>query len=401
MTSATGRRSNTPGTANSVPPRVSVTAPVDTAAEGGAPGSFRLTRTGSTDGALEVAVTTGGTAAASDWTPPIAGTVTIPAGSASIDLGVAAVDDDELEGPESLVLQIATGDGYAQGDPASATVTLVDDDAPACFVEDTAIGTVQGTGAESPLKGQSVTVQGTVVADYEHSDSLRGFYLQDTGDGDTATSDGIFVFQGNDDEVSLGDVVQVTGTVAEFQGQTQLNGGSVVEDCGIVGSVAPTEVTLPVATSTTLERYEGMLVTFPQQLFVTEHFQLGRFGQVTVSSGDRLTQPTSVALPGEDALAVQAANDLNRLVVDDDLQTQNPDPIKLARDEEPLTAENTLRGGDTVTGLTGVLTYTWGGNSSSPKPTGCGRSTRWAAQPTSRPPTRARQAPRRSADRCG
>ncbi len=46
------------------------------------------------------------------------------------------------------------------------------------------------------------------------------------------------------------------------------------------------------------ERYEGMLVTFPQELTVTELFQLGRFGQVTVSSGGRLQQPTNVVAPG-------------------------------------------------------------------------------------------------------
>ncbi len=235
-----------------------------------------------------------------------------------------------------------------------------------CDVPDVAIGSVQGSGETSPVVGQTVTVQGVVVADYEYTGSLRGFYVQDSGDGDPATSDGLFVFQSNDNEVDLGDLVQVTGRVAEQQGQTQLNAGSDVQVCAEGGTIAPTVVSLPVPSPTELERYEGMLVTFSQQLFVTEHFQLGRFGQVVVSSGDRLSQPTSIASPGEEALAVQAANDLNRLIVDDDLQTQNPDPIKLARDGDPLTAANTLRGGDSVTGLTGVMTYTWGGASASP-----------------------------------
>ena len=50
----------------------------------------------------------------------------------------------------------------------------------------------------------------------------------------------------------------------------------------------PTDVTLPFATPTFLERYEGMLVRMHQTLFVTEHFQLGRFGEVLLSSGGRL-----------------------------------------------------------------------------------------------------------------
>nr|WP_240918067.1 ExeM/NucH family extracellular endonuclease [Phycicoccus sp. HDW14] len=98
---------------------------------------------------------------------------------------------------------------------------------------------------------------------------------------------------------------------------------------------------------------------------VTEHFQLGRFGQVVVSSGGRLRQPTNVVAPGPEALALQAANTLNRLIVDDATQAQNPDPIIWGRGGQPLSAENTLRGGDTVTGATGVMTYTWAGNAAS------------------------------------
>ena len=41
-----------------------------------------------------------------------------------------------------------------------------------------------------------------------------------------------------------------------------------------------------------------MLVRLHQTLYVTEHFQLGRFGQVVVSSGARLRQPTDVVATG-------------------------------------------------------------------------------------------------------
>ena len=164
-------------------------------------------------------------------------------------------------------------------------------------------------------------------------------------------------------------MVEVTGLVSEFQGQTQLSPGSAgVTACGSTGTVTPTDVTLPAATATALEAYEGMLVRFPQELSVTELFQLGRFGQVTVSAGGRLYQPTNV-LDASDTAAVaalQAANNLNRLIVDDSTQAQNPDPIAFGRGGQPLSAANTLRGGDTLTGAVGVLTYTWGGNSASP-----------------------------------
>ena len=109
-----------------------------------------------------------------------------------------------------------------------------------------------------------------------------------------------------------------------------------------------------------------MLVRMPQTLYVTEHFQLGRFGQVAdvVGRPARSSRPTS-SRRAPPAIALQAANDLNRLIVDDALQTQNPDPILFGRGGKPLTASNTLRGGDTATGMVGVLTYTWAGNAAS------------------------------------
>ncbi len=241
--------------------------------------------------------------------------------------------------------------------------------APACTSPVVTIGSVEGTGDISPKSGQTVSVRGTVVADYEGPQpALRGFYLQDGGDGDNATSDGIFVFDNGANLVSNGDVVQVTGPVSEYQGQTQITASaSGVQGCGTRANIAPVSVTLPVADPAYLERYEGMLVKVDQTLTVTEHFQLGRFGQVVVSAGGRLQQPTSV-IRATDQAAVQAkqrANDLSRLIIDDADQTQNPDPIVFGRGGQPLSASNTLRGGDTVTAPVGVLTYTWAGNAAS------------------------------------
>lgn len=234
-----------------------------------------------------------------------------------------------------------------------------------CDLAFTPIYAIQGSGMSAAITG-AVTTQGVVVGDYEGlSPALRGFYLQDLdGDGDLTTSDGIFVFHGNNDSVNLGDVVRVTGSAGEFQDQTQLSNVSSIVHCG-EGSVEPVDITLPIPSIHYLERYEGMLVRLPQTLYVTEHFQLGRFGQVILSSGDRLSQPTNVVDPGAPALALQAANDLNRIIVDDDLNNQNPDPIRFGRGGQPLSASNTLRGGDTATGIVGILTYTWAGNAAS------------------------------------
>ncbi|MCB0125546.1 MAG: ExeM/NucH family extracellular endonuclease, partial [Caldilineaceae bacterium] len=229
----------------------------------------------------------------------------------------------------------------------------------------TPIYAIQGSGVAAAITGP-VTTQGVVVGDYEGaSPTLRGFFMQDAiGDGDATTSDGIFVFNGNNDSVNLGDIVRVTGSAGEFQGQTQISSTAIVS-CGSDSTMAPVDVTLPFASADEAERYEGMLVRLPQTLYVTEHFQLGRFGQVVMSSDSRLYQPTNQVAPGAAAIALQTANNLNRIIIDDNLNNQNPDPILFGRDGQPLSASNTLRGGDTATGIVGVMTYTWAGNSAS------------------------------------
>jgi predicted extracellular nuclease len=260
--------------------------------------------------------------------------------------------------------QVSDVDTLDPPDTMTANFVLEFNPVSVCDLPYTPIYQIQGSGLSAAITG-SVTTRGVVVGDYEGpSPALRGFYIQDpTGDGDANTSDGIFVFNGNNDSVSLGDVVRVVGTAAEFQDQTQISATTITK-CG-TGTVTPVDVTLPFASPTEAERYEGMLVRLPQTLYVTEHFQLGRFGQVVLSSGGRLKQPTNVTTPGAAANALQAQNNLNRIILDDALQNQNPDPILFGRNGQPLSASNTLRGGDTATGIVGVMTYTWAGNAAS------------------------------------
>jgi predicted extracellular nuclease len=288
----------------------------------------------------------------------------VPAGgegeTATADL---SVDAAVPVGTYSVTVTATNNDAEAQADTCTQSVTVEGD------VGISLISTVQGTEEISPLAGQVVAIEGVVVGDYEGpSPTLRGFYVQEEDedqDGDPNTSEGIFVFHGDVDSVDLGDKVRVQGTVSEFQGQTQLGFPDSLEVLSSGNIVTAAAASLPLASSDDLENYEGMLVTFPQTLYVTEFFQLGRFGQVVVSSGDRLAQPTSVVEPGAPANALQAENSLNRLIIDDELNNQNPDPIHFGRGGNELTASNTLRGGDTVTGPVGVLTYTWAGNSAS------------------------------------
>ena len=74
------------------------------------------------------------------------------------------------------------------------------------------IGQIQGEGHTSAFVGQTVSTRGIVTG----VDS-NGFYLQDLGDGNARTSDGIFVFTGTAPDAFVGDQVTVLGAVAEFR----------------------------------------------------------------------------------------------------------------------------------------------------------------------------------------
>lgn len=216
----------------------------------------------------------------------------------------------------------------------------------------TAIGAIQGTGTSTPFSGQQRTIRGVVIADFQGSNELSGFFVQDGGDGNTNSSDGLFV--PSTTAVSLGNPVQVTGTVGETASRTQFTSVQTMTICGSAPNISPVNISLPVTASTDLEKYEDMLVTFSQTLFVTENFGLGRYGEVALAS-ERLSNPTNVTTPGASAIAMQAANDLKRITLDDGSTTQNPDPVDYPA--PGLSFINTLRSGDTVTGVTGVMDY--------------------------------------------
>lgn len=219
------------------------------------------------------------------------------------------------------------------------------------------ISAVQGTAADSPLKGQKLTVEAVVTATMPGTTGLGGFYIQQTAatvDADSKTSEGLFVVDTlNIPTVKVGDVVRVSGVVEEGFGQTQLNKLEGLTVCGTASLPNAATVTLPVTARTDLEAFEGMLVSTSQQLVVTDNYGLGRYNELVLST-ERLYVPTQIAKPGDESKAVMAKNALNRIVLDDGKNAQNIDTPYPA---PGLTADNTLRVGDTVAPLTAVLGY--------------------------------------------
>ncbi|HSU48371.1 MAG TPA: lamin tail domain-containing protein, partial [Arthrobacter sp.] len=143
-----------------------------------------------------------------------------------------------------------------------------------------AIAEIQGTGTESPLTGATVTTRGKVTAAFP-TGGLSGYYIQTPGTGgeltstNHAASDGIFVYSpATAGSVQTGDYVQVTGTVAEYYGMTQLNvtaASGLAKLAEAAPEVKPTLFTLP-ATETFRESLEGMLLAPRGPLTVSDNF---------------------------------------------------------------------------------------------------------------------------------
>lgn len=161
---------------------------------------------------------------------------------------------------------------------------------------------VQGDGAVSPCADRTVTLSGVVTGAFP---GMQGFFLQDiAGDGRLETSDGIFVFGISNNLPAPGAAVRATGRLVEFTRAG--NPGSVTEiDLRNGGSFQVTGTApLPRAVildpvrgdavrgnTEALERYEGMLVAYPESVVVSPST---RFGEYLTVRWDRM--PPSVRL---------------------------------------------------------------------------------------------------------
>jgi uncharacterized protein len=222
---------------------------------------------------------------------------------------------------------------------------------------------IQGSGAQSALAGRLVTTSGVVTRI-----NNNGFFIQDlTGDGNPATSDGIFVFTGSTafPAVALGNLVSVTASVTEFNTGalpsaatptptvTELTSVNSVTQVGSGYTIAPTLVSLPEPVEGDLERYEGMLVTLNGPFTIGQNFFQGRYGQLTLGFNGRLETPTNRYRPGSpQALALADENARRRILLDDGSSLQNPNPTPYLDLASALP-----RAGDTVGSITGVIDF--------------------------------------------
>lgn len=312
------------------------------------------------------------TVAGSDYVANSLTGQTIAAGNSTYSFAVTVNGDVTVEPSETFFVNVTNvvGAGVADGQGLG---TIIGDDGPL-----TLIHTIQGTGSASGMAGSIVAIDGIVVGSYQGAAGLGGFFVQEEDgdkDVDPLTSEGIFVFS-SAVPVAVGDHVHVVGTVVEFgTAPNTLTELSPVGSISVLGSgalPAVAEVTLPASPDplTAWERFEGMRVHFAQALAITDTFSMASYGEIGLSSGGRLLQPTNTVDPN-DAVAsgttyvgpwtnsatvttAQTANNNNLITLDDGKGGSNVSP------EFFNPAGGATRLGNTITGMTGVMTHQFG-----------------------------------------
>lgn len=189
----------------------------------------------------------------------------------------------------------------------------------------TAIADIQGTGAASPLDGQTVTTRGVVTAVYP-TGGLNGYYIQTEGTGGDehaldGASHGIFVYSRDTaGQVQTGDFVELTGRVSEYYEQTQLTvaAGGFRPVAEAAAAPKPYAGEFPDGDEAR-ESLEGMLLQPSGPVTVTDNYGTNRYGEVGLVNGtDTLRQPTDVHRPGTpEAQELAAANAERGYVLDD------------------------------------------------------------------------------------
>lgn len=215
-----------------------------------------------------------------------------------------------------------------------------------------AIGAVQGDGDTSPLLDREVTVEGVVTGNFGRH--LGGWFVQDAGDDDPATSDALFVTSDAAPELRSGDRVRVRGRVVEHgdraRGSLTALEADAIEVVGR-GTVAPLVLDAPPGD---WERLEGMSVRIDAPLTIGGQHELARRGVLHASFGGRLYTPTEVAPPGQAAERVAADNARRRLLLDDAMAMEDPRTVWY------LDGRPAPRAGSVVTGAEGIVDQRWG-----------------------------------------
>jgi len=301
------------------------------------------------------------TLANNDFIPEFRSSQTIPAGATSYAFDVPVVGDTTLEPNETYFVEVRNVVG----------ATVIDNQGLGTITNDdfaiTEIHAIQGSGTTSPMVGSSVTTRGVVTG-------LRsnGFFLQ-TADADVdanpATSQGIFVFTSSAPTVAVGNLILVTGTIAEFVPAssnqlplTELT-SPVVNAVLSSGNPMPASITLTSADANaasaldSLEKYEGMRVIASLTVVAPAAGNINEANATSTGTGVFYGVLPGVGRPfREKGISVL---DTYAIPPGVDTWDSNPERIRVQSTGFGGVAMN-ANVGDTLSNISGVLDYGFG-----------------------------------------
>lgn len=229
--------------------------------------------------------------------------------------------------------------------PALATASVV------------AIAEVQGHGAQSPLLGRTVQIEGVVTLVFR--DARGGVFVQSlVPDTDPASAEGLFLLPAKGQPALLpGQHLRATGRVVESGGDASLTSLAATR-IEVLGRAALPEAQVLHAPPADWEALEGMRVRVAVPLTVSGNHTLQRFGEVELAFGGRLFTPTEKVAPGAAARQRLAENRARRLLLDD--ARADPEPATIDWLPEPLSDAAPVRAGSVLHGVSGVVDERFG-----------------------------------------
>ena len=312
--------------------------------------TFTVTRSNGTTAAQVDYATADGSAVAGRDYLATSGTVSFAVGEVSKTVEVAIVGDTVREADERFSIVLSNPVGLAVPQPR-ATATITNDDTGPVAIFD-----LQGLGHTSPFVGQVVQTSGVVTAL-----ASDGFYLQDAvGDGNTGTSDGIFVFTATAPSVAVGNAITLSATVEESRGHT---GALTLTRLATPTAITVTDASAPLPAATIIAT-DGSGRAAPTQ--VIDDDGLSSFDPttdgidfyeslegmlVTVDTPRVVADTTGIGLTyvvASDGVGATGLNSRSGMTIS--ARDANPETINIFRG-------GTHTQGDTLNDVTGVLTY--------------------------------------------